>query len=292
MEVDPPAPQEQSRRVNPLRRFQQLFQGNNGLNALRGNNNAEPAQDNSTPRLVRNSTVTVNAPGPSQAPAANGFVTPPTIRHRTSQTNGLQAPPANGFVTPPNAGQAPLAVPGAPINPAQAQQTNPGNPVQAQQGTPPAPANPVQNQQGTTTAPNQAQQANPAAPAQAPVQSLQTPPSSTLAPPTNTHGIGCPNFFKSSQRLPYSVITVMGGWATNGPSACAEVFNGYDEKWIEPANHVLELPTPRSYHEVIPMMEKKELIIIGGFDGNNYYEGSTIYDLESMVRLYCTKFTM
>ncbi|CAD5209035.1 unnamed protein product [Bursaphelenchus xylophilus] len=91
---------------------------------------------------------------------------------------------------------------------------------------------------------------------------------------------GTPFFVSSQHRLPYSVLAVLGGWATAGPTAKAEVFDSYEERWIEPLDNVLGLTSPRSYHEIVPMAKQKRLFVVGGFDGDNYYDGSCIYNLE------------
>ncbi|CAD5206342.1 unnamed protein product [Bursaphelenchus okinawaensis] len=94
-----------------------------------------------------------------------------------------------------------------------------------------------------------------------------------------TDSTGAPFFTQPQNRVPYSVLAVLGGWAAEGPTSQAEVFDSYEERWLEPADHLLGLPTPRSYHEVVPDDARKKLYVIGGFDGENYYEGSCVYDL-------------
>jgi hypothetical protein len=86
------------------------------------------------------------------------------------------------------------------------------------------------------------------------------------------------------QRLPYSVIFALGGWGSGGPTERLEVMSGYTENWIEPRMPLGELPSPRCYYAAIPMSEMQQVIILGGFNGVNYYEGSTRFNLETLVR--------
>ncbi|KAI6195939.1 hypothetical protein M3Y94_01048500 [Aphelenchoides besseyi] len=83
-------------------------------------------------------------------------------------------------------------------------------------------------------------------------------------------------------RSPFSVLLALGGWSFNGPSTEIEVFDGYRAQWILSEDYFTELLEARCYFAAIPMPEQKSVVVLGGMDGNRYYDSSISYDLNSM----------
>ncbi|KAI6170328.1 BACK domain-containing protein [Aphelenchoides besseyi] len=86
-------------------------------------------------------------------------------------------------------------------------------------------------------------------------------------------------------RSPFSVLLALGGWSFNGPSTGIEVFDGYRAQWIVNNNYLTELPEARCYFAAIPMLEQNSVVVLGGMDGNRYYDSSISFDLNSMSNM-------
>lgn len=45
----------------------------------------------------------------------------------------------------------------------------------------------------------------------------------------------------------------------------------------------MQIQTPRSYHAAVPLPEQRKLLLLGGFDGERYFDGSIMFDLQTGV---------
>ncbi|KJH42739.1 kelch repeat protein [Dictyocaulus viviparus] len=72
-----------------------------------------------------------------------------------------------------------------------------------------------------------------------------------------------------------SWLFIAGGWSTGGPSDIIEVFNPRSHSWVVPDFAIREIP--RAYHGAVLCGEK--VIILGGFNGREYFQHAKIFDL-------------
>lgn len=86
-------------------------------------------------------------------------------------------------------------------------------------------------------------------------------------------------------RLPHEILFAVGGWSGGSPTNCIETYDCRAEAWVNLSQwYGINDERPRAYHGLV--FYKKQFYIIGGFDGQNYFNSVRKFDL---VNLKCTE---
>jgi len=86
-------------------------------------------------------------------------------------------------------------------------------------------------------------------------------------------------------RLPHEILFAVGGWSGGSPTNCIETYDCRAETWVNLSQwYGINEERPRAYHGLV--FYKKQFYIIGGFDGQNYFNSVRKFDL---VNLKCSE---
>lgn len=84
-------------------------------------------------------------------------------------------------------------------------------------------------------------------------------------------------------RLPHEILFAVGGWSGGSPTNAIETYDCRAEAWVNLSSwYGLNEERPRAYHGLA--FYKKHFYIIGGFDGQNYFNSMRKFDLISLKR--------
>jgi kelch-like protein 10 len=83
-------------------------------------------------------------------------------------------------------------------------------------------------------------------------------------------------------RLPHQVLLAVGGWSGGSPTNSIEAYDSRADQWVNitAAFENFGRERPRAYHGVIYV--DKNIFILGGFDGQNYFNTVRRLDLEKL----------
>ena len=86
----------------------------------------------------------------------------------------------------------------------------------------------------------------------------------------------------SRPRLPHEILFAVGGWSGGSPTNSIEAYDARANCWVNITNKVSKFASerPRAYHGVC--FHGHSVYIMGGFDGQNYFNSVRRLDLKQL----------
>jgi len=86
----------------------------------------------------------------------------------------------------------------------------------------------------------------------------------------------------SRPRLPHEVLFAIGGWSGGSPTNSIEAYDSRANCWVSITNRIQKFAAerPRAYHGVV--FHGHSVYIVGGFDGQNYFNSMRRIDLKEL----------